>query len=177
MLTKSNWLLLLLLFVISSSAQAQKVAVGFDHAVDFSKYKTYSWTTGVPAKNPAIDKQIIALVDEHMSAKGLTRKDDNADMTISYHATVLNTFDSATVARPGTWGAGTGSVESAWLVVKGALILEIQDSSTKSELWRATGTDTLSNEPIKDPAKDADKATKKIKKVVDKMFKYYPPKK
>src|ERR1700752_3548561 len=98
MLTKSNWLLLLLLFVILSSAQAQKVAVWIDHAVDFSKYKTYSWTTGVPAKNPAIEKKIIALFDEHMSAKGLTRKDDNADMMISYHSTVLNPFDSETGA-------------------------------------------------------------------------------
>ena len=165
-----------LIVLFSISAQAQKVSVGYDHAIDFSKFKIYYWTKGVPAKNPDIDKRIIELVDQQMTIKGLTRAASSGDIALSYHAAVMDTFDSATVARPGTWGASTGSVEAAWRVVKGALIVEMKDSTNTSEVWRATATETISNEPI-DPAKDREKVNKKLQKVVEKIFKYYPPKK
>jgi hypothetical protein len=96
-------------------------------------------------------------------------------MVISYHAAVINSFDQATVARPGTWGPRAGSMDQVWQVVRGSLILEIVDGSTKSELWRANALDTLSNEATSNVAKDLDKATKKVNKIVEKMFKYYPP--
>ena len=170
-------LLGVLILLVSISAQAQKVSVGYDHAIDFSKFKTYYWTKGVPAKNPDIDKRIIELVDQQMTLKGLTRSGNSGDIAISYHAAVVDTFESATVARPGTWGPSAGSVEAAWRVVKGALIIEMNDSTNTSEVWRATATDTISNEPLKDPAKDIEKVNKKVQKVVEKIFKYYPPKK
>ncbi|HET6861790.1 MAG TPA: DUF4136 domain-containing protein [Pyrinomonadaceae bacterium] len=166
-----------LILFASVTAQAQKVSVGYDHAIDFSKFKTYYWTKGVPAKNPDIDKRIIEMVDQQMTLKGLTRAGVSGDIAISYHAAVMDTFDSATVARPGTWGPSAGSVEAAWRVVKGALIIEMKDSTNTSEVWRATATDTISNEPLKDPAKDIEKVNKKVQKVVEKIFKYYPPKK
>lgn len=166
-----------LVLLVSFSANAQKVSVGYDHAIDFSKFKTYYWTKGVPAKNPDIDKRIIELVDQQMTLKGLSRASNSGDIAISYHAAVMDTFDSATVARPGTWGPSAGSVEAAWRVVKGALIIEMKDSTNTSEVWRATATDTISNEPLKDPAKDVEKVKKKVQKVVEKIFKYYPPKK
>lgn len=175
-MSKNQTLLLFcLLLLVGTSAQGQKVAVGYDRSADFSKFKTYSWTKGVPAKNPQIDQQIIAVIEQQLEAKGLRRQNENADMTVSYHAAVMTDFDQATVARPGTWGPQTGSMEQAWQVVRGALILEMKDGSTHEELWRATATDTLSNDASKDVSKDVDKATKKIRKAVEKMMKYYPP--
>jgi len=177
MSVKSVILLAVVILLASVTAQAQKVSVGYDHALDFSKFKTYYWTKGVPAKNPDIDKRIIELVDQQMTLKGLTRASSSGDIALSYHAAVMDTFDSATVARPGTWGASAGSVEAAWRVVKGALIVEMKDSSNTAEVWRATATETISNEPMTDPAKDREKVNKKLQKVVEKIFKYYPPKK
>ena len=177
-MTLNRLILLVGLILLGSfAAQAQKVSVGFDRAIDFSKFKTYYWTKGVPAKNPDIDKRIIEMIDQQMTLKGLTRASNSGDIAISYHASVMDTFDSATVARPGTWGPSAGSVEAAWRVVKGALIVEMKDSTNTSEVWRATATDTISNEPLKDPAKDIERANKKLQKVVEKIFKYYPPKK
>ena len=177
-MTRSNWILAsLLLFLIVSSASSQKVAVGYDHAADFSKLKTYSWTKGVPAKNPDIDRQIISSIEKQLQAKGLTRVDDGADMLVSYHAAVMPDFESVTVARPGTWGPRTGSTEAAWQVVRGSLIVEMVNPATKQSVWRGNATDTLSNEgPSIDVAKNLDKSKKKVEKVVEKLFKYYPPK-
>ena len=177
-MTKTNWILaslLLLLFV--SSASSQKVAVGYDHAADFSKIKTYSWAKGVPAKNPDIDRHIIASIEKQLRAKGLNPVADGADVLVSYHAAVMPDFESVTVARPGTWGPRTGSAEAAWQVVRGSLIVEMVNPATKQEVWRGNATDTLSNEgPSIDVAKNLDKSKKKVDKVVEKLFKYYPPK-
>lgn len=164
-----------LLLVVASVANAQKVAVGYNKIADFSKYRTYSWTTGVPAKNPEIDRVVVDAIDRQLQAKGLQRVTEAGDMLVSYHAAVATTFDQATVARPGTWGPRAGSMDQVWQVVRGSLIVAMQDGKSKEELWRATATDTLSNEPNVDFTKDMNQTTKKINKVVDKIFSYYPP--
>jgi hypothetical protein len=175
MITKTVCFIVGLLVLTAIPTAAQKITAGYDRAIDFSKFQTYSWTKGVPAKNPEIDRQIVASVDRQMQSRGLRRVEDGGEMVISYHAAVINSFDQATVARPGTWGPRAGSMDQVWQVVRGSLILEIVDGSTKSELWRANALDTLSNEATSNVAKDLDKATKKVNKIVEKMFKYYPP--
>src|SRR5262245_19004770 len=99
------WLFGSLILLCAVSANAQKVAVGFDRAADFSKFKTYSWTTGVPAKSPQIHQMIVTAIEQKLNANGWTRVNDGGDVLVSYHAAVVNTYDSETVARPGTWGA------------------------------------------------------------------------
>ena len=168
-------LLSVLLLLIPLVVNAQKVAVGYDRAADFSKFKTYSWTKGVPARNPQIDQQIISIIDQQLEAKGLRRTNEKADVNVSYHAAVMTDFDQATVARPGTWGPQSGSMQQVWQIVRGALIVALKDPATDQEVWHATATDTLSNDASVDVSKDVEKAAKKIKKAVEKMFKGYPP--
>ncbi len=177
MLNKTNSLFgLLLLLSVTISVQAQKVSVGFDRAADFSKFKTYTWAKGSPAKNPAIDKEIIANIEQQLIIKGLTPTTENADVHISYSAAVMTGFDEATVAKPGTWGPRAGSGNQVWQIKKGALLITLKKGANDEELWRATATDTLSNDPNTDVTKDMDKARKKVRQAVEKMFKYYPPK-
>jgi hypothetical protein len=166
----------LLLLSITISVQAQKVSVGFDRAADFSKFRTYNWAKGSPAKNPQIDKEIIANIEQQLTLKGLTRTTDNADVNISYSAAVMTGFDEAEVARPGTWGPRAGSSNQVWQIKKGALLITMKKGVNNEELWRATATDTLSQDASADVTKDMDKARKKVRQAVEKMFKYYPPK-
>ena len=174
-MTNSKWICVcLFLLVMMGSASAQKVSVGNDRTADFAKFKTYSWTKGVPAKHPEIDRLIVAGIERQLAAKGLARANENGDVLVSYHAAVMTGIDEATVARPGTWGPRTGSMDQVWLVVRGSLIVVMVDGTTKQDIWRAVATDTLSNEPTFDPMKDLNKSTKKINKVVEKMFKHYP---
>jgi hypothetical protein len=174
MRTKKVGLIVGLLLLTATQATAQKISAGYDRAADFSKFQTYSWTKGVPAKHPEVDRQIIASVDRQLQSRGLKRVQDAGQMVVSYHAAVINSFDGATVATPGTWGPRAGSMDQVWQVVRGSLIIEIVDGTTKNELWRVNALDTLSNEATFDVSKDLDKATRKVNKVVEKMFKYYP---
>ncbi|HKE56358.1 MAG TPA: DUF4136 domain-containing protein [Pyrinomonadaceae bacterium] len=176
MLSKSSSLVgFLLLLLVAVSVQAQKVSVGFDRAADFSKFKTYTWAKGSPAKNPAIDQEIIAAIEQQLTLKGLTRTTGSSDVSISYSAAVMTGFDEATVAKPGTWGPRAGSGNQVWQIKKGALLITMKGVNNE-ELWRATATDTLSQDANADVTKDMDKARKKVRQAVEKMFKYYPPK-
>lgn len=182
MLNQRTLILSSLLMLLAVSANAQKVNVAYDRTVDFSKFKTYSWTKGVPAKNPQIDQQIIALIEQQLAAKGLQRASENADLNISYHAAVMTGMDQASVAKPDdtigkvTWVPQMGSMSQVWLVQVGSLIVVLKEPKGNQEVWRATATDTLSNDPNKDLSRDVNKATRKVKKVVEKMFKGFPPK-
>ena len=163
--------------VVPSAAFAQKVNTDFDGAVDFTRFKTYSWTDGTPSPNPLGEARIRESVDAHMVKAGFTKVAADSDVVISTH---ILTKEEKEVVATGYgvgygygpyWGAGmrggmaTASVNT---YIQGTLILDMYDSSSKKLVWRGSGTDTASDK--------ADKNTKKVNKALDKMFKAYPPK-
>src|SRR5215204_6161211 len=79
--------LLCLLFLAGAAAgRAQDVSVDFDRGSDFSKFKTYSWAEGVPAKNPLIDQQIRSNIEGQLAARGLRRVEEGSDIRVLYMA-------------------------------------------------------------------------------------------
>lgn len=167
---------LLLTLLISGTTFAQKVSVDYDKAVNFTSYKTYSWSQGTPAQNPLSDKRIIAAIDAQLAAKGWQKVDSNADVVVIYSAatsteTQINTFDSG-----GPWGGyrrgwgGYGGGMSTTTVQKipiGELIVDMADVAKKEFIWRGKASDTLSDKP--------EKNQKKLDKALTKMFKNFPP--
>lgn len=174
-----NKLFIFLLIVVSSIAvNAQKVKVGADPKVDLSKYKTYAWDKGVPPSNPIINQMIIEAVSQAMAAKGLTKVNANADITVI----VIAASDSSLhIANPG-WSNAMGSAASTgiaagsqtWTISRGTIVVDIADAGTKNTVWRGSATSTLPHGPTGDLVKDAKDADKPIKKAVEKMFKQYP---
>ena len=69
--------LILSLVFVPAIALAQKVAIDYDKAVDFSKYRTYAWRSGQPAPNPLVDKRILNAIDGQLAAKGWTKTDSS----------------------------------------------------------------------------------------------------
>jgi hypothetical protein len=168
---------ILLLIVILSAVQvnAQKVKVGVDPNVDFSKYKTYTWDKSVLSANPLIQQMIIEEVDKAASLKGLSKVEDNADMTFVALAAIdfdlhVDHPSSSNPTAPRT----ITSIGSSWPMSKGTLVLQMLDAHTKNSLWRATATTTLPDNPTFERAKDAKTVSKPLKKAVEKMFKQYP---
>src|SRR6185295_9186489 len=77
-----------LLLVLSSSVAGQKVAVNYDKTFNFANVKTYSWDRGMAARNPNIDRLIVAAVENELAARGLTKVDSAADVIVVYAAAV-----------------------------------------------------------------------------------------
>src|SRR5512133_3343382 len=74
--------------VAVASAQMPKygVTVTADKGVDYSKFKTYSWTKGQPANAQTIDAQIVAAVDRELAGLGMTKAASNPDVLVTYYS-------------------------------------------------------------------------------------------
>src|SRR4030095_9968804 len=71
------------LLLITSAVFGQKVKVDVDTTVNFSTFKTFGWASGRGARNPIVSQTIIAAVESELTARGLTRSDDNPDIQVA----------------------------------------------------------------------------------------------
>jgi hypothetical protein len=159
------------------TVNAQKVTVSADRTVDLVRYKTYSWAQGQSTANPIVHEVIVEAVDRALSAKGLRKVEDKADMVVvAWAATDTDMHISYPSWHPTTNSINSGIVvgTSTWPVSKGTLVVDIDDAATKESVWRATAVETLDHGPTGSLTKDAKSVEKKIKKAVEKMFRKFP---
>ena len=160
-------------------AQAQKVSVEYDGAGDFSKYKTYDWKKlGVPAKNPFVNEQIVAVLDSQLQARGLRKVAEGGDLHVIYYVAVdrdLQISGGTLTGAPALLGPGGSTIAGqAWVVHTGTLAVGLFDSTTGKVVWRATAKEMLDDAGSNDLIKQAKKVEKPIRKSIEKMFKKFP---
>lgn len=168
-------ILLLLLGAVSISAQ--KVSVGADPGVDLTKYKTYAWASDKASPNPVISQMIISSVEAQLAAKGLKKVATDPELTVVvFGSTETDMHVSNPSWAPSLNSLTTGVVvaSQSFLVTKGTLVIDLEDSKTKSSVWRGQATQTLDHGPTGDRARDAKMVEKPIKQAVTKMFKQFP---
>ena len=177
--------LLCFLLFAGAAVRAQDVSVDFDRGSDFSKFKTYSWADGVPAKNPLIDEQIRSNIEGQLAARGLRRVEEGSDLRLLYMVAVDMDIEVAKSrwSTTGDWAGQTRSGISVrgqtWDVEVGTLVVFLTDASDKQLLWRGTASTMLDqrskNKSVMDAmSEDARKAEKRVRKSVEKMFRQYP---
>jgi hypothetical protein len=154
--------------VLASAA----VKTDYDHAADFSRYKTYSWLK-VEARDSLWQDRIRKAVDAELSAKGWQSVASGGDAALAAVGSVkteqqLETFYNG---FGGGWywrGFGDGVVTTTVENIPiGSLVLDVFDGKTKKLVWRATGEKVLSGDP--------EKNEKKLRDIVGDMFKKFPP--
>lgn len=187
----SRILLLLTLASVASPGVAQKVRVDYDHACNFSRYKTYRWVDlqhtqfpDMPFANQLMQERIVGFVEEALAAKRFTRVETGADLVVSYDMRVtaqpqFTTYTDATGPGWGLggwgccgWGAGwySGfSTTTTQNVLLGTLVVSMTDSRQKQLVFQGVSTDAVSSK--------AEKNAKRLQRGVNEMFEKYPPKK
>jgi len=173
------------LLLAAVAAFGQDVRYNFDKTTDFSKFKTYKWVIIKDAAkvNDLTDKQIIAVVDGELAAKGLTKAgDDSANLYIAYQAGVGQ--EKQFTYYNSDWGYGGGWYRGGWYggmggmstttgqtstIYIGQLALDIYDSGNRDLVWRGVASKTIS------PKAKPEKQEKNLKKAVKKLLKNYPP--
>ena len=159
-----------MLFFLTATSFAQHVKSDYDHAANFSQFKTYSWQD-VDTQDPLWVDRIKSAVDADLAAKGLTQVPSNGDVSLvaietTQNRQTLNTFYDGFGGgwRWGGFGDSTTTVENYKV---GTLVLDMFDTQTKKLVWRGSASDTLSDK--------TDKNIKNLDKGVQKMLKHFPP--
>jgi len=174
---------LLLLSGLLTSAVGQKVKVGYDKSVDFSKYKTYTWAKPpMPITRPLLYEMVVGAIDNQLATRGLQRTDQNGDLILmgsggidvglnqAGGTPILPTYGGAPVSLDGNmWtGAQGASNSSATYVQEGALQLQFVDRSSNKLVWNGTVSEKL------DSTKKQD-SLDRIEKGIAKLLKQFPP--
>lgn len=171
-------IVLLIALAAASAVQAQKVKVAADPNVDLTKYKSYQWDKPLPPGNPLVQQAIVTSIDQTMAAKGLTKLEDGADVTVVYFTA---TNSDIQIGYP-TWSHAMGSGSSSgiavgtqtWPVHKGTLVVDLIDGKSKNSVWRGSAEQILKDGPTGNITQDAKKVEQPIRKSVEKMFKQFP---
>jgi len=110
--------LMVFLTVAVLSAQSTKygVTVVNQKKVDFTKFKSYSWTTGQPAADKTVDERFVAAIDAQFASIGMTKVEPGpGDVLVGYGA--IRRTD-VNVQKPSATGPQTqSSVGTVYLLV------------------------------------------------------------
>jgi Domain of unknown function (DUF4136) len=160
--------------MVANTVHAQKVTTDFDQQTDFSRFHTYTWGEGRPARDPLIGQRIVAGIEAQLAAKGLRKagQGEPVDLVVVYQTatdtqTQINTYNSG--AWGGWyWGMGGYSQTTIERIPVGQLIVDLADVNQKKFIWRGRASGTISSKP--------EKVNKMLDKALSKMFENYPPK-
>jgi hypothetical protein len=140
----------------------QQVAVDWLPGTEFSRFKTYIWRLSPqPVRDVTWNGRIISNVDAQLSAKGLKKvgPDGNPDLVVLYIAGKTPSIN----LTPDSPSGGIQKVEQN----EASLKVYLEDPRLPGVVWCALGTDAL--------ADTSDKNLSKLEKLVQEMFKNYPP--
>lgn len=144
----------------------QQVTVDSLPGTDFSRFKTYIWRVSPqPIPDAEWNGRIISNVDAQLSAKGLKKvgPESNPDLLVLYIAGNAPTSPSATDTYATGPSFGIQKEEQNDASIK----VYLEDTHSQAVVWYALGTDAL--------ADTSDQNIRKLEKLVQEMFKNYPP--
>lgn len=165
-------------------SDAQKVKVGYDKTVDFSRFKTYSWTEpAMPPTYPMLYTTVVQSIDTQLTQKGFQRADKDGDFTIvpaggieygnniAAGTPMIGTYSGPPPAFNATmWtGAEGPSSMQGTMIPQGTLVLELVDRKSNTVIWTGRVVQKL----------DIEKKNKSLElaaKAVNKLLKDFPPK-
>jgi hypothetical protein len=156
--------------LVTMLAPAAEVQTDYDHRVDFSKYKTYSWLK-VDTPDTIWDSRVRDAINSELTKKGLNQVQADGDIGVVAVATTREkpTLETFYNDLGGWYWQGFGEATTTVHTYKeGTLVVDLLDANTKKLIWRGSASDTLSNK--------AEKNTEKLDKAVNKMFSHFPPK-
>ncbi|PYX41765.1 MAG: DUF4136 domain-containing protein [Acidobacteria bacterium] len=157
------------LLVLATIAFSQEIRTDYDHHVNFSQYKTYSWAK-VETPDSIWNERVKEAVDRALAAKGWTQVPSGGNVSIvavgtTHEKPTLRTFYNGFDGWLwGGFGDATTYVEN---YEEGTLIVDMFDTSTKRLIWRSSASDVVSSKP--------EKNIRKLDRAVQKMFEHFPP--
>ncbi len=166
------WSVLVGSLLAGSVASGVEVHVDFDPAVDFSKYRTFSWLEGTPADDELLERKIHAAIERELIPLGLKEVREEPDLLIVTHASMdlekeidVTGFDYWLEYQG--WRRPMAISQETWDATRGVLIVDLLDAARGSLIWRGIATGNV--------AKTPERRGKKLDSTMTKLFKKFPP--
>jgi hypothetical protein len=158
-----------ILAMMSLGCFAREIRTDFDHHINFSQYKTYSWAK-VDTPDPLWNDRIKEAVDRQLRAKGWNEVPSGGDVSIvavgtTHEKPTLQTFYDGFDGW--LWSGFADATTYVENYTVGTLVIDMFDTNTKRLIWRGSASDVLSGKPEKDE--------KKVDSAVSKLFEHFPP--
>lgn len=169
-----------LAIILSGACLAQDIKFHYATGTDFSRFKTYKWQRAKNAnyQDAVVDRILKKTIAEQLTAKGLSEtQGDTADVYIVYQMAVGQDVEWSSFTTDATYamgsydmvGYGGATTNSAEMIRRGWLMIDIYDNLDKKLVWQTNAVKTLGKG--NDPAK----MEKNARKAMSKIFKNYPP--
>jgi Domain of unknown function (DUF4136) len=164
---------------------SQKVKVGYDKGVDFSKFASYTWADPTtPPTRPLLYQVVVSSIDAGLNEKGLNRVNSNGDLVvipsggigfglnIAAGTPIMSTYSGPPPAMNATMWTGAGGPANlmAPYVGEGTLMLTFVNRATNTVIWNGAVTEKLDME-------NKNKSLERIENSIVKLLKEFPPKK
>ncbi len=167
-----------ILFVLLLAGCKMETKESYDHAVDFSKYKTFCWMTGCEFKfngpeylNDSLLRESLktSLIKE-LKSKGLREDSNNPDLLVGFTITVKDeqaiiyhrAEDSPVYYQP------LSTDREVINYLKGTVIIGMADKKESRMVWQSLATSYMELNP--------DFSEKNIRKGIKMVLKNFPPK-
>jgi hypothetical protein len=159
------------LMLLFSAAALAQTYVDYNHAINFSNFKTYAWGQG-PNPNAIQDSILLQTaqsdINSQLGMKGLqmVQESQNPDLIVVMSSGLKQqTSYNAWGTGGWRWGGGMASISPETSDV-GTLVVDLYDANGKQMVWRGIAQKTLSTKGSKNE--------KDLNKEIEKMFKQYP---
>jgi hypothetical protein len=147
-----------------------RTSVDYDRSLDFSRYKTFDFGRGTPARRSFTQKRIEDVVASTLRSKGLTSvRDERPDLRVYTHIVLENQqrIDTVVYGYGWRWGGGITTTIVTNVPV-GTLIVDLVDTESKELVWRGQATDTID--------RDSEARDEQLRNAVTEMFEGFPVK-
>jgi len=167
---------LLTLTLVPVAVGAQKVSYDFDRSTNFARLRSFALKPGTEqSSNPFVTERIANAISGNLSARGMSRTEENPDVyiipnlsvAIQQEVTAYNTgYGPYGWYWGGGWGMTTYQVQN---VQVDTLTIDMVDARTGELLWRGKGVREVN------PNWKPEEVDKKVNKAVYKILKNFPP--
>ena len=145
-----------------------RTSVDYDRTLDFSRYRTFAFRTGTPARREITQRRIDQVIATSLEARGLMQVvGERPDLRIFTHVVVENQRWIDTIVYGYGWRSGGIVTTNVITIPVGTLIVDLVDAYRDELVWRGTATDTIGS--------DSTARDEQLRDAVARMFEGFPP--
>jgi hypothetical protein len=165
---KARALLVALATVSVFACSTMRTDVDWDGTTDFSRYKTFGFQKGSPARNELAQRAIEQAVAAKLQSKGLSLAAQRPDLRVFTHVVMTREqrIDTVGYGYGWRWGGGMRTTTVTNIPV-GTLIVDLVDTQRREMVWRGRATDTVGT--------DRQERQEQLREAMDKLFASFPP--